>query len=286
MARARNIKPSLFKNEIFGIADPLYTILFSGLWVLADRDGRLEDRPLRIKAEVFPYREGIDMDSMLHWMAVEGFIHRYRVGAARYIEIINFTKHQNPHKNEAPSEIPAFSAITEKIGTSSENIGSARADSLSLDSLNLIPDSLSAPEPSAPAAPVDCLLNDFEEVWAMYPKRPGASKADSLKAWKARIKAGATMENILSGVKRYAAYVAATGVESNFIKQPQTFFGPGEHFTSDWTIPQQARASPVQGQSQKFHFSEVNRAGDKTAMEASMRRHNIAIPDGDEEIEI
>lgn len=56
----------------------------------------------------------------------------------------------------------------------------------------------------------------------------------------------------------------------------------------DWAKlgQQQARASPAQGQSQKFHFAEVDRAGDKTAMEASMRRHNIAIPDGDEEIEI
>ena len=61
MARSRNIKPSLFKNEVLGVADPLYTILFEGLWVLADREGRLEDRPLRIKAEarVVWQREGV-----------------------------------------------------------------------------------------------------------------------------------------------------------------------------------------------------------------------------------
>lgn len=51
MARSRNIKPGLFKNEVLGVADPIYTILFQGLWVLADREGRLEDRPMRIKAE-------------------------------------------------------------------------------------------------------------------------------------------------------------------------------------------------------------------------------------------
>lgn len=144
MARARNIKPALFKNEILGVADPIYTLLFSGLWLLADREGRLEDRPLRIKAELFPYREGLDMPSMLRWLHDSGFIYRYSFGENRYIEIANFTKHQNPHKNEVASEIPSVSdgcIDTDKIGTSTEEIKTAPADSLSLDLL--IPDSLS-----------------------------------------------------------------------------------------------------------------------------------------------
>lgn len=144
MARARNIKPALFKNEILGVADPIYTLLFSGLWLLADREGRLEDRPLRIKAELFPYREGLDMPAMLRWLHDSGFIYRYSFGENRYIEIANFTKHQNPHKNEVASEIPSVSdgcIDTDKIGTSTEEIKTAPADSLSLDLL--IPDSLS-----------------------------------------------------------------------------------------------------------------------------------------------
>ena len=48
MARARNIKPALFKNEVLGVADPIATLLFIGLWTLADRRGILEDRPLQI----------------------------------------------------------------------------------------------------------------------------------------------------------------------------------------------------------------------------------------------
>ena len=53
MARARNIKPGFFKNEILGVADPLYSLLFEGLWVLADRAGRLEDRPFASRARSF-----------------------------------------------------------------------------------------------------------------------------------------------------------------------------------------------------------------------------------------
>jgi hypothetical protein len=144
MARARNIKPALFTNEILGVGHPLCTLLFQGLWLLADKEGRLEDRPLRIKAEIFPYREA-DVDAMLHWLAHKGFIVRYTASGKAYIEVVNFTKHQNPHKNEKDSEIPSISegCITSDIlGTRSELIGTTRADSLSSDSDLLIPDSL------------------------------------------------------------------------------------------------------------------------------------------------
>lgn len=144
MARARNIKPGLFKNEILGVADPLYTLLFEGLWVLADREGRLEDRPVRIKGELFPYRDGLDMESMLDWLADNDFIQRYSIGGKRYIWIKEFVKHQNPHKNETESVIPPPEepkTTTEEIGSSSEEIGSAHADPLSSDSGFLIADS-------------------------------------------------------------------------------------------------------------------------------------------------
>ena len=143
MARARNIKPGLFKNEILGVADPIYTLLFEGLWVLADRSGRLGDRPLRIKGEVFPYRDGLNVDAMLNWLESNGFIRRYTAQGKKCILVLEFVKHQNPHKNETESELPAPSderTQPEEIGTVTEIIGSTRADSLSSDSL--IPDSL------------------------------------------------------------------------------------------------------------------------------------------------
>ena len=163
MARARNIKPGFFKNEVLGVADPLYSLLFEGLWVLADRAGRLEDRPLRIKGEVFPYRDGLNVDAMLNWLESNGFIRRYTAQGKKCILVLEFVKHQNPHKNEAESELPAPSnecTKPEEIGTTSEIIGSARADSLSSDSL--IPDSLKEAKASlsASAKPTDGETDD------------------------------------------------------------------------------------------------------------------------------
>jgi hypothetical protein len=69
--RARNIKPGFFKNEELATKDPLARILFEGLWCMADREGRLEDRPARIKAEVLPYDE-CDIEPLLSSLASGG----------------------------------------------------------------------------------------------------------------------------------------------------------------------------------------------------------------------
>jgi hypothetical protein len=105
--RARNIKPSLFKNELLGQADPLYTLLFEGQWCAADREGRLEDRPARLRAEIFPYRPAFDIEVALSWLEANGFIDRYSVDGVAIIQVLKFSVHQRPHSNEVPSVLPA-----------------------------------------------------------------------------------------------------------------------------------------------------------------------------------
>ncbi|WP_439891578.1 hypothetical protein ACS7SF_02760 [Ralstonia sp. 25C] len=106
MARARNIKPSFFLSERLAEISPLGRLLFQALWCMADRAGRLEDRPRRIKVEALPYDE-CDVDALLWALARLGFIERYAVGDARFIQVVNFAKHQNPHVKEAASTVPA-----------------------------------------------------------------------------------------------------------------------------------------------------------------------------------
>lgn len=106
MARARSIKPSFFKNEHLAECEPMARLLFIGLWTLADRDGRLENRPLRIKAELFPY-ENCDMASLLKQLADRGFVRAYEAGDVRVIEIPKFREHQRCHPNESSEGFPA-----------------------------------------------------------------------------------------------------------------------------------------------------------------------------------
>ena len=158
MARSRNIKPGLFKNEILGEADPLLTILFQGLWCLADREGRMEDRPKRIKAEIFPYREIPDFNGYLTVLQQLGFIIRYSVENQPIIQIINFKKHQSPHKTEKPSELPEYclDSDTCKVTVKAPLNNGSVTDEAALipDPFNLIPDPLNKQPPPLYATPI------------------------------------------------------------------------------------------------------------------------------------
>lgn len=182
MARARNIKPSFFKNELLGEADPLLGLLFISLWTLADKEGRLEDRPLRIKAETFPYREGIDINGYLTELQRLEFIDRYSVDGIAIIQVVNFSKHQSPHSTEKKSELPCKpinTPLTVKQPLNNEstnvdvNINVLIPDLLIPDSLNtdsLIPEVVVA-EKSATPKKIDTeteLQAACRQTWKSY----------------------------------------------------------------------------------------------------------------------
>ncbi|HGK4748597.1 TPA: hypothetical protein ACJ2XI_000797 [Klebsiella quasipneumoniae] len=177
MARSRNIKPGFFTNDELAECHPLGRLLFAGLWTIADKEGRLDDRPKKIKAMLLPFDEA-DCDALLQQLNDHKFIIRYRVNGECYIQISNWKKHQNPHCKEAASEIPApvendkstgqeqckEDAEEEKKDSESlqdvENKGAPELHGTSMvqesvenslnpaDSLNLIPDSLN-PDPDS-----------------------------------------------------------------------------------------------------------------------------------------
>jgi hypothetical protein len=187
MARSRNIKPSFFTNDALAECHPLARLLFIGLWTVADRDGRLEDRPKKIRAEVLPY-DDCDVDNLLKSLHQSGFIIRYAQNNSHYIQIVNFTKHQNPHIKEQASTIPA---------PDMHQTCTVLARPLT-DSLLLIPDSL-----NPITEPIKVEHNDdFENWWKDYPHKIG--KAFAKKAFASAIKI-ATYEELVEGVKRYIA---------------------------------------------------------------------------------
>jgi hypothetical protein len=177
MARARNIKPGFFINDELAEIEPLGRLLFAGLWCLADREGRLEDRPKRIKAEVLPY-DDCDVDKLLNDLQDRGFIVRYEVDGNQYIQVINFKKHQNPHVKEADSIIPpppTDEPVPEKHSASTVQAPKQHsenpADSLNLipDSLNLIPeDILSSSETNDTPSSDDKPKIPYQEVAELY----------------------------------------------------------------------------------------------------------------------
>lgn len=156
--RARNLKPSIFKNELLAVADPLYTVIFEGLWCCADREGRMEDRPARIHFDINPGRAFETTERSLSWLHENAFIARYQVGTARYIQVLTFKEHQNPHQKEPASKIPEYQSCTGQAPDKHEagavvapvQQQSSPADSLFSESPFPLPES---PSPEVSGAP-------------------------------------------------------------------------------------------------------------------------------------
>ena len=171
--RARNIKPGFFKNEYLAELDPLTRILFIGLWCFADKEGRFEWRPKKIKAEILPYDNG-EVTVMLQELHGQGFVKRYRAGENKEYdigEVVNFKKHQSPHHTEKASELPGLDVNGYLTVNSPLRDGENPSDSLIPDSL--IPDSKTycpdtslhdVPGQVATGEPVECEKHDPEVI--------------------------------------------------------------------------------------------------------------------------
>jgi len=113
MPRSRLLKPAFFMNDTLAECSPLARLLFAGLWCHADREGRLEDRPARLRVQILPY-DDCNVDELLDELAscsdmdgAPSFLVRYEHGHGKYLQILNFSKHQRPHIKEPDSIIPA-----------------------------------------------------------------------------------------------------------------------------------------------------------------------------------
>lgn len=106
--RSRDLRPGFFTNEHLVQLHPLTRILFQGLWCMADRDGILEDRPLKIKMQVLP-ADDHDVNAALDDLAGaevhEGelpLLVRYADSLGkRLLFIPGFTSNQNVHPKES-----------------------------------------------------------------------------------------------------------------------------------------------------------------------------------------
>jgi hypothetical protein len=150
VARSRNIKPAFFKNESLVELPFEHRLLFVGLWTLADREGRLEDRSKRIKMELFP-ADNVDVEQGLTLLEQNGFIQRYAIDDLAIIQVVNFAKHQTPHHTERHSSLPDVNGeITVKPP---KQDGGNPPDSLIPDSPNHEPGIMNPEEGAADAAP-------------------------------------------------------------------------------------------------------------------------------------
>lgn len=159
MARGRDIKPGFFISDELAEVTRDARLLFIGLWTLADREGRVELRPLKIKAQLFPYDADMKPERIEkligelqecsgHFLTVYG-------NEQKFIQVKNFKKHQHIHPNEKPSELPGperFRELPETSGKATERSGNYALPSEPSSLLSL------PPLAQRPAEPASALL--------------------------------------------------------------------------------------------------------------------------------
>jgi hypothetical protein len=213
MGRIRYLKPDFFKDEDLAEKPYWVRLLFAGLWNIADKEGRLEDRIKRIKVDIFPY-DNVDIEKGIQDLnkpkngSGYPFIQRYAVNGQRYIQIVNWHKHQKPHHTEQESKIPPPPSMEKGMekGMEKQHEGSKE----------LRNGETTVKKP---------LLFPFEDIFIKYPNKDG--KKDALRHFTASVKTDQDWQDINKALENY---LNSDRVKKGFIKNASTWFNNWE----DW----------------------------------------------------
>ena len=107
--RIRTIKPDFFNHEeLYDLEQETklpIRIAFAGLWCAADRAGRFDWRPRKLKSQILPYDE-LDFSRVLDALTTRGFIQKYVCDSVPYGYIPSFLDHQVINNREKESTRP------------------------------------------------------------------------------------------------------------------------------------------------------------------------------------
>lgn len=108
MARIRQLKPEFWTDDKIASLSRDARLLFLGLWTEADDDGRLVDSTKLLAGSLFPFDDDVTPKKLGGWLdeiIAIGLAVRYTRGAASYLYVANFKKHQkiaHPRRSSLP----------------------------------------------------------------------------------------------------------------------------------------------------------------------------------------
>ena len=101
MARIRSIKPEFWIDEKIVDLTAFARLLFIALWNFADDQGYVDDKPRRIKMQVFP-GDDLDVETLLAELLGAGLLVRYDSPIGPVLYVRNWEKHQKVDRPSAP----------------------------------------------------------------------------------------------------------------------------------------------------------------------------------------
>ena len=103
MARIRTIRPEFWSDPDIMECTRDARLLFIGIWNFADDKGNIEAHPRKIKAQIYPLEDDIEIEALLKELIDHNFIIPYTVDDKKYYHIRTFSKHQRINR---PSTLP------------------------------------------------------------------------------------------------------------------------------------------------------------------------------------
>jgi hypothetical protein len=214
MPRIRAIKPEFFRNEQLAELPFEDRLLFIGLWTQADKAGRLEDRPKRLKGELFPY-DDLNIDDALGRLANAGLIVRYEGNGLRLIAIPTWHKHQQPHIKESVSTLPAPGPHGAGSGVDPGPPPASTPD----------PDQEGKDQEGNGRSTPHALRARFERFWAVYPRKVGKDAAWAI--WQRKAPSEALTAEMLTAVDLQARSPQWHRDGGLYVPHPRTWLSQG-----------------------------------------------------------
>lgn len=222
----RMINAELFRNVDLGDCDPTTRLLYIGMIVNADDEGRMRAHPKYLKAAIFPFDLLVDaaMVQMREALVKRKMIVLYEVDGIEYLQHPKWEKWQILRKDrvkssDCPSPRTQAATICQPSDNQNDNSGC------------LTEPNPTEPNPTKPNDALPPFGSLFEKIWAKYPKRDGKKAAE--RHFRASVK---TAEDWFDIQRALDNYLKCETVRKGFIKNGSTWFNNWQdwtHYTED-----------------------------------------------------
>lgn len=262
MARIRSIKPELPSDRLLGSLPIGVRLTFVYLITQADDYGLVPGEPRQLLGLLFPHNRDITETELEGWITCLANAERVQrlttTDGSTVLRIVRWERHQRVDNRRGSSPLLAALVVADRerilaeiahTGTSPRTAAKhpTRTETSPLGvGVGVGTGAGEGTNTSAPKRGEEQWVADFEAVWPLYPRRPNNSRSSALAAYLAARRGHkpkgrppitpATAEELRAGVEAYAAYCRRENVGPQFVKLAATFFGPGEHWRTDYGV--------------------------------------------------
>ena len=236
--RIRSIKPEFWRSDDVNAMCLEDRLLFIGLWSYVDDNGVGIDRQSDICADLFahdlsvsPHDTLMRVQAGLNRLSELGVIRRYTVSGKRFLEIVNWSKHQRINR-PSPGRFPTSDGVDVEIHAPLTE-DSLRTHEGSLPGAGEQGNRGTGEEtPLAQSADADVRETDrFDEFWNVYNKKRDRKRAEQ--KWKSALKKkGVTPDILIDSARAYITRQVEAGKHPEFTKDAHTWLN-GENWNDE-----------------------------------------------------